>query len=376
MPKKLSKHVGSCVGYTTDLAADHLPINSRSSRKTGKSNGKTFYDDENYRWMLDCLDGGYEVCKDFYEYMQDYNNLEKKHIHNLDSHSTKWNSKIQQQSPYSSYHTTKNAQLQLVGKPTEEAKILRVRHAAIQDVIDRYLAEVEIIYPRTLFGTSHRHYRSSAMKDLFKAAHYSLSSLSDNLKKLREQEQSIVNSNNDGSYVGNNSNAATTKQLKQIRDKIAHAEKEYHRERENYCMRVRDIYEQCRILEKDRLNLIKETLIEFTKVAYSSEHVNQQRRVYEELMQYLNAEQDTVADLNFWAQNYRVYDSEIDMPSRMNRKRDDSDNDSISVRRMRTSSGNQQKNGKHTEENVQQSDSEDEPERSLADGTAARNEVK
>ncbi|CAF1987264.1 unnamed protein product [Rotaria magnacalcarata] len=377
MPKKLSMHVGRCVGYTTELATDHLPINSRSFKKNGKYNGKTFYDDENYQWMLDCLDGGYEICKDFYEYMQDYNNLEKKHIHNLESHSKKWNSKIQQQSPYSSYHTTKNAQLELASKPTEEAKILLVRHAAIQDVIDRYHAAVEIMYPRTLFGTSHKHYRSSAMKDLFKAAHYSLSSLSVNLTKLREQEHSIVNSSNDGSYADNNSNAATTKQLKQIRDQIAHAEKEYRREHENYCISVRDIYQQCRKLEKERLDLIKETSIEFTKVAYSSEHVNQQRRVYEELMQYLNVQQNTVADLNFWAQTYRVYDSQIDISSRMNRKHaDDSDNDSISVRRMRTSSGNQRRNGKHTENNVQQSDSEDEPEQSLADGTAARNEVK
>lgn len=302
--------------------------------------------------------------------MQDHNDLLKKRIDNLVSYTNKWKLKVEQQSPIASYHTTQMGQLSVINLPTQEAKSLRVLHNGIQLVMDEYHSKVESIYPPTHLGMAHKHYRTHALKNSFKAEYASLTDLATNLAKLREQKQNLT-SDGSASFDSSNANSViTSRRLNELKENITRAKEAYDRGRRNYCKRVREIYEECRILEKDRLNLITETLMKFIDVAYPSENPVQQRQVYEEIAQYLKIEQNSTADLDFWAQKYRIYDSPS-TSSRSNHHSVDLDSDSISVRRMRTSARNQKHNDTSVAENALETASEDEEESSKPKTTAS-----
>ncbi|CAF1420240.1 unnamed protein product [Rotaria sp. Silwood1] len=237
--------------------------------------------------------------------MQDYCNLLRENITSLTSYSRRWICRIEQQPLLSSYNTTKEVQLKIVRTPERHVELMKASVEKIQQIIATYTTEVEKMYPRALFRITHRHHRTDVMKNLFKAAYSSLFDLSNKLKELHKQETIAKRALND-----NDGQSQTRQQeiLKAITEKIERTERAYDREKVIYRERATNIYQECRELEKERLDLIRKTLIKFIKAAFSFENVSAQRQIYEDLSSMLQNQQNTSEDLDFWARHYGVYD--------------------------------------------------------------------
>ncbi|CAF1441363.1 unnamed protein product [Rotaria sordida] len=372
-----------------DTIRSHIPkTNNDASYMSNEYIHSSFFDDENYLSIIKCLDGGHEVCKDCIEYMQDYNDLLQEHIDSLHSYSKKWKSKLKQQPSISSYNTTKLAQCETVSTPKRCADILQTQHDAILNVIATYRTQVERMYPNERIGTTHKHHHTEAMKNLFKDARSALCKLSSKLEKLREQETKAHNALHDANIQCENlsldptaskikiSNAKDNQskredKLDEIQREIEQIKAEYNQEYENYRMKAMNIYEKCRTLEKERLDLLGETLIKFNKVAFSSEYLTEQHEIYEGLMLKLKVERDSLKDLNFWAKTYHVYDSTTSLSSETNH------NESISSQTATTpkttkSYKNETESSTIKEENIQESVAEgEEEEQSQANRTTS-----
>ena len=284
---------------------------------------KDFFQDENYHSILKCLDDGYHVCLDLLEYMQDYCDLLQAFAKSLTSYSAKWNAKLKDQSTLSSYHTTKQAQTRTVSSASKFAQLIQTRCEAIQQVIASYRRQVDQMYPGERFNTVHKHYQTDVMRKLFKTAHAYLSKASDKLDELREQEkkakkvlleaqiecQSLeLNETTSQKKLSKANEHLEKKQseLQAIEEKITRAEDDYHREQRTYRQKAMEIYQQCRELEEERLNSIRETLISFIQAIHSTEYSTEQNAIYTKLLSTIESEQSTLVDLHFWAQTYQI----------------------------------------------------------------------
>ncbi|CAF4919754.1 unnamed protein product [Rotaria sp. Silwood1] len=379
----------SCVGYAGSLTSHSLPIGNRNNNTRRRHKEKNFFHADNYKLILKCLDDGYNISTDLIEYMQDYCNLLKQHIDHLNTYSRKWKLKLQGQSLLSSYHTTKRAQLETIGTPERRAEYLQKQWEFIQTIIATYRVQVDRMYPKERFGTSHKHCRTNAKKILFEAAYSSLTELSNKLEKLREKEQSAQHDldNVNDQYedlIGDEtiSKSKITKakdkqekiknKLDHIKQDILRTKEQYKQEKEIYRTRATQIYEECRELEQQRLDLIGETLLKFNEAAFSSKYLAEQHEIYEDLKSKLENQRNTLKDLDFWAQTYGVYDSKISLTPAMNHNGDiHSQNTSspTTIRRTTTSHENEEENSTIIEENVEQSIAEEENEHSEANNT-------
>ncbi|CAF1165282.1 unnamed protein product [Rotaria magnacalcarata] len=302
-----------------------------------------FYGDDNYLSIVKCINGGYHIAEDMLKFMLDYNDCLQKHIDNLKSCSKKSKSRVKAQSTLSSYNTTRAAQLKTTYAPSLEAEYLQARHDAIQEVIDECRTELSRIYPKESSNSSSKHNRTDYMIDSFEAARSVLLKLSEKLGKLKEhkakEEAALLEAKilcENLSYThgvkesktekANNSKKKHEQKLKDIENDIARFEDEYEHEKKTYRVEARRIYEKCRVLEEERLELIGDTLMKFIKTAYSSENSTQQRVIYKELKSYLKDKRDTTEDLDFWAQTYGVYDSTTSLSTETNQN-DDAHND-------------------------------------------------
>ena len=262
----------------------------------------------------------------FLESMEDYCTLLQEQIDAYSSYANKWKSKLNQQSTLSSYHTTKRAQYQIVNSGKQKADLLQTRHDAIQQVIVSFKKHLKIIYPRQRFHPVRHHHRSKEMKKLFVNAQVTVCQISRELTRLRDQEQraQIALENAKSQYQALKDDETTSKnkltqaknsqrerktELQGIRNEIARREDDHAKEQENYRYEATKIYQQCRILEEERLNLFRETLIQFVRAIHSNEYSTEQNALYHELLSNIESQQSTSADLDFWAQTYKVLDS-------------------------------------------------------------------
>ncbi|CAF0888664.1 unnamed protein product [Rotaria sordida] len=249
MHRSVTMNLKACTGCTDSSTTSHPNSASRSPSRIDKYYGKKFFDDKNYKSILECLDD-------------------------------------EQQPLLSSYNTTKRTQCEIVRAPERHAELIKVRVKNIEEIIVTYRTQVEQMYSRTHFSFTHKHHRTDVMRNLFKAAYALLSDSLNKLEQLPEQQET----------------------LEIITEKIERAQKVYNQEKETYRKRAKQYYEDCQRFEKERLDLIQETLLKFIKAAFSFESVTEQRQIYEDLVSMLKIQQNSLVDLNFWAQNYGVYD--------------------------------------------------------------------
>lgn len=310
-------------GLKDTLRTHHLTIDDDTIYGSNEYIHKRFFDDNNFLSIIKCLDGGYDIAKDHIEYMEEYHDLQHDTAHRYTSYSKKWKSKLKQQSSLSSYNTTKRAQLQTIRSPEKLAELLQSRCDAMQQVITTYRRQVERMYPSERLGTGHKHYRTDAMKKLFKTARSPLSKISEKLEKLHEQEKKAEDALHEADVqcenLSFNETASKNKvarasenqekrrdELEQIQEKISRANDELNQEQETYYEKASEIYQQCRALEKERLDQIRETLIKFIQVIHTPEHSDGYNTIFEDLLSDVKTQQDSVGDLDFWAQTYHV----------------------------------------------------------------------
>jgi len=398
-------NLGACVGYTGSLTNHRLSIGNSDYYATNVCNGKNFLDGKNYRWIIKCIDDGKSFCNnyfniifflfifiigygistDFIEYMQNYCELLQDISNRLTSYSNKWKSKLKHQSSLSSYHTTKRAQLQVVRSPEKLAQLIQTRCDAIQKVITAYKKEVNRMYPSERFTTIRKHYRSNEMERSFKNAYSYLRRVSDRLENLREREKKAEDALREAKIQCQNLelNETTSKnklsrandnqenkqrELQSIKENIIRTEEEYNQERETYREKATEIYQRCRVLEQERLDQIRDTLLQFIQAIHPSEYSTEQDAIYENLLSNIDSQQDTLADLDFWAQTYRV--SVLAKPVPLDTNETDDDND------ITESQQNETADLTPIEENTDQLVVEDQEEQSVPDRTTTSRKTK
>ena len=367
-------------GLKDTLRTHHLTADDDTVYGSNEYIHKRFFDDDNFLSIIKCLDGGYDIAKDLIEYMEEYHNLQHDTAHRYTSYSSKWKSKLKQQSSLSSYHTTKRAQLRLIRSPEKLAELLQSRCNDMQQVIATYRRQVDRMYLSERLGTVRKHYRAGEMKKLFKAARSPVSKISEKLEELHEQEKKAQNALHDADIQcenlsfdqtasekkvarANDNQEKRRDELQQIQKRISRAEDELSQEQETYYEKARDIYQQCRELEKERLDQIRETLIKFIQVTHTSEHSDGCNTVFEELLSNVKTEQDSVEDLDFWAQTYHVDILKKSLSSETN------DNTTESHK-------SETANVTTTEEKIQQSSVENEDEQLTADTSTTATKTK
>ena len=307
---------------------------------------------------------------DLLEHMQEHCNILKNTMNHFNSYSNKCRSAIKQQSPISSYHTTKRAQLQVIATTAHHAELLKQRCDTIQQVINTYRRQIQRMYPRERLGIVHKHYRAHAMKQLFKDARTPLISISNTLEQLRHDKERAKKVLRDADiqcenlrldptaadceviHANNNLRKANSK-LDQIRQEIVRTRERQEQEENNYRKTAIRIYEQCRKLEQERLDLIGDTLIEFVEAAYSCEYSKRYNEIYENLMSIISTKRNTMNDLDFWAKTYHGYSSTTSVSSDTNNIRSIGSDEAIGSRQK--SQNEETRNVITADENIEQS---------------------
>lgn len=293
--------------------------NDRGSYERNEQIHQNFFHGDNYQSILKCLDEGYDVMKDEKEYMDDYCTLLKKDIENRTSYSKKWKSKLKHQPTISSYNTSKQIQMEFLNFPVQLSQLDQTRIDAIEQVIRSFDGQINRMYPRERFGLSHRHYQTDSLKKKFQYAAASVSQASKLVEQIEEEkskaEKSLHQARIDLQDLELDLIADTSKVMKAqqrverkekesqtIDDRLTRAKDDLAQEKITYHDKAMEIYEKCREYESERLNLIRETLIQFIRVI----HPTDQDVMYEKLLARITSQHNTQADLDFWAQTYLV----------------------------------------------------------------------
>jgi hypothetical protein len=275
--------------------------------------------------------------------MQDYSNLLQGFIRQSNAYSNKWRSKLNSRPSLSSYNTTKRAQIETVSSPETLAQLNQTRCDAIQQVIASYKRQVDRMYPGERLGFVHKHYRSDEMEGLFRDAYSDLQKVSEKLQKLRNDEKNAQEAVREAKIKCQNLEDKETTiksqlskahnrlekkegELQAIQTRIARTEEKHHQEQETYRRKATQIYQQCRVFEEERLNQIRETLIQFNRAIHSLEFSNEQNAMYANLLATIESEQKTLVDLDFWKRTYRVYDLAEPVPLETNQNDGENEN--------------------------------------------------
>ena len=286
---------------------------------------KDFFIGENYQSILKCLDDGYSVLTDQLEYIRDYREHLKNQIESLTSFSNKWKSKINHQSTLASYNTTKQSQIEMINSASKAAQLIKKRCDEIDQVISSFRRQIDRFYPGERLGTVHKHYRSDSVKKQFKDARAPVnkaSKIRDEMRGEKEKaDKSLLNARSKCQELELNattSKSAMTKandhlekkqrESKEADEQLDEAEEKVQREEKSYAGKAMEIYQTCRVYEAERLDLIRETLIEFVHAIHSTEHSSEQDELYAKLLTKIESQQNTEVDLNFWAEIYHVID--------------------------------------------------------------------
>ncbi|UJR15327.1 hypothetical protein I4U23_002279 [Adineta vaga] len=352
-------------GITDKLRSNRLPFDNDSTYGSNEYIHNSFLNDDNYLAIIKCLDDGYKVSEDILQWLKDYLTLQQNYADSLSSHTTKWNGKLKQQPTISSYHTTKRAQYQTIKSSHKLAELVQTRCDEIEHVIATFHRQVDRMYPKERLGTVHKHYRSEQVRKAFKTARSALSKLAETLEKLHEQEKQAKESllaadiqcenySLDSTVSKSKSTRAKDTQEKRqneleiIQDKIARAEKEYVHEQETYQQKAMEIYQECREYEKERLDQIQEVLISFAQAAHTSDYSAGQDVIFDDLIEHIKTKQNSIEDLNFWAETYHV---NLRKKSTASEKNED-ENDTITNESQTTTTRKTKKSGKSENENA------------------------
>ena len=267
---------------------------------------------------------GYIVPTQLGEYIDDRARLLTAQKRLLFEDAKKWRSKLSKQPRITSYHTTKWAQLQVIGISKELGPHIDTRCDAIKLVAADLRVRMRELYKRKKLG--HEHYKTAAMRKLFKTARASVKRAEDDLTKLKEKKERVVAAVNqisgqikklENSPTPNVPKLTQAKSdlivkedaLHTVKERIVRTQKRLDEEQDIYRERATEIFEKCQIYEQERLNLIRVTLIKFVRAMHSSEYSANIDGIFENVLEDIMNKQSTSDDLRFWAETYGVYDS-------------------------------------------------------------------
>ncbi len=248
---------------------------------------------------------GYEDAMALITSMKEYRDLLLSDIKRRNSYSEKCISRLTHLSALVAYPTTMEAQLQTYKSFEIQIKIINECRKNVQQIIDRYSKQVNQIYPKVRFSTIRKHYRTEDMKNSFKNARLPLRKMLDKLENLRAKKQKLLvaikNRNIDSS-----TNEEENK-LEEIEEEIAAAEQKRKKKEAIYIEKATAIFQECQKLEKERLDQLNKALVDFIRVIHPSNYSTALVEIHENLLLDIKNKQNTIDDLNSYAQTCGVH---------------------------------------------------------------------
>jgi hypothetical protein len=262
---------------------------------------------------------------DLIEWMQDYCDNEREQARNLKSYADKWITRLKQQQSLTSYHTTKRAQLDVVRITKELARLKQSTCDEIQKVIDKYRNYVNETYITERFRPGRKHRRTHEFKKLFKSAHAPIREVSDELenlyaqvKKAREAVRSAdsayealeLDTTTSEKQLARANDIQTKKRaiLADIEEKLTETKEKQKKVQKAYRIKATEIFKQCQSVEEERLEQIRETLLDFIQAMYTQKYAVELNDIFEGLTKKIITQQDSFDDLLFWARTYGIED--------------------------------------------------------------------
>ncbi|CAF4551965.1 unnamed protein product, partial [Didymodactylos carnosus] len=95
--------------------------------------------------------------------------------------------------------------------------------------------------------------------------------------------------------------------VNKINEQIQLHEDDYSRALKTYRKKAKLIFQECQKEESNRLDLIKETLLNFCQ-AIQIEDQNELNKIYLDLAQHIQIKQNSWNDILYWAQSYGIID--------------------------------------------------------------------
>lgn len=255
--------------------------------------------------------------------MRDYCELLKDLSASLVSFDKKWKNKLTEHSALSSYHTTKRAQRETIGTAAKLASVIDERCAALEEVIKELRKEVNRYYPSRGVGKTPKHNRADRLKDEFKSARSPVKNLEEKLKQLENKETTAKDAVRQTGIAYENiqygpptseskSDRAKKKydekqrELDSIQKQIDQTQSELQKAKLVYREQANIIFEKCQFIERKRLELIRSTLIKFIETIHSDDSLDKVDEIYSDTISKITKEQNTAADLQFWAKTYGI----------------------------------------------------------------------
>lgn len=258
---------------------------------------------------------------DLIAYMNDYRDLLKDHSAHLVELSQKWQSKLKEQSALASYNTTKRAQRQTITTSDTHAQVVDARCEAIANLIKELRKEVDQFYPSRGIGKTPKHNRADALKGEFQRARAPVNDAEEKLEGLQSKEKEAIEALRKAEIAyeeiqygaptsEKKSDRAKKKQeekkqdLESIRKRIRDTQVELDKAKILYREQAKLIFEKCQKIEQKRLDLIRSTLIKFLQTVHPDSYSSKIESIYTEVRSMIETQQNTEADLNFWARTY------------------------------------------------------------------------
>ena len=255
--------------------------------------------------------------------MQDYCDNEHEQARNLVSYAGKWTTRLKQQSSLASYNTTKRAQLDVVRITRELARLKESTCTEIQKVIDKYRNYVNEIYITERFRPGRKHRRTNEFKKLFKTAHASLREVSAELEVLCTQEKKArdaLRTADSACEILDLDPTISEKQraraydvqmkkralLKNLEEKVDELKETHKIAQKTYRIKATEIFKQCQYVEEERLDQMRETLLDFIQTMYTSKYSTELNQIFEGLTMKITTQQNSFDDLLFWAKTYGI----------------------------------------------------------------------
>lgn len=310
--------------------------------------------------------------------MQDYCDNEREQMRHLISYADKWITRLKQQPSLISYHTTKRAQLDVVRITKELARLKESKCKEIQKVIEKYRSYVNETYITERFRPGRKHRRTHEFKKLFKSAYASLREVADELETLCTQEKKAreaVRLADSACEIIELDPTATEKQrvrandvqtkkrtiLSDIEERLAQTKDRHKAAQKTYRIKATEIFKQCQFVEEERLEQIRETLLDFIQAMYTPKYSMELGEIFDGLTTKITTQQNSFDDLMFWAKTYGI-ENKLTKSIKLPVHDDDDDDEDENISESRTARKN----------NVD----EDEPSAAMSSTTPTKTKVK
>ena len=241
------------------------------------------------------------------------------------AYSAKWRLKVKDQPRVTSYHTTKRAQLLTIGVSTELTSHTEVLCTAIEEVISDCHSAVNESYKQKWNKTGYQHRKTSTIEKAFRKARAAVRKASDMVDQLIKKEKRTSAAVDQAAdriaqlNSGSQSNKAKLKKtegelakkrvaLQTINENIVQARSELEKKQLDYRVAATKIFRGYRKYERERVELIQNTVVKFVQAMHSAEYSTNINTVFANLLANITKEQSTEKDLLFWEKRYGIVD--------------------------------------------------------------------